>query len=171
MTDVLKLDVIRVDPDTQLGERETLEAFVEFHRATLLQKCSGLTHDQLRERAIPPSALSLIGLIRHMTDVDASWLQEFAAEPYEAVHWSPERKDRAFEDVESSDVDADIAAYLAKCDQARAAVAGVGLDDTMTDDGTTFSLRWVFTHLIEEYARHNGHADLLRERLDGATGE
>ncbi len=92
-----------------------LAAWLDLQRATLAMKCEGLTDTQLRDRAVPPSKLSLLGLVRHMAEVERNWFGPLLA-------------------------------------------------------GTRFSLRWVMVHMIEEYARHNGHADLLRERIDGSTG-
>jgi uncharacterized damage-inducible protein DinB len=165
-------DVERVDPDTRLGEREMLAAWVDYHRATLLRKCAGLSDEQLKERSCPPSSMSLLGLVRHMTEVENGW---FAAsltdEGYRPLYSSREERDGDWDNLDSAPTDDVFAAYLAECDKSRRVATGVGLDHTFEDRGKTFSVRWVYTHMIEEYARHNGHADLLRERIDGAVGE
>jgi uncharacterized damage-inducible protein DinB len=153
-------------------ERTMLAAFLDFHRGTLMRKCAGLTDEQLRVRAVPPSTLSLLGLVRHMVDVENGWFSDSAGRMKPPRYWSDTNRDGEFDDVDTADVAADFAAYYAECDESRAAAAGRSLDETYTDEeGRTFSLRFVYIHMIEEYARHNGHADLLRQRIDGATGQ
>jgi uncharacterized damage-inducible protein DinB len=151
-------------------ERPMLQAFLDWHRATLLYKCAGLTGAQLAERTVPPSGLSLLGLVRHMTKVERTWFRRrFAGEPVE----SPFGEDNAA-DFERADPDraaADYARLTEEFKHVDAAVAHASLDDTFSHDGEITSLRLLYLHLIEEYARHNGHADLLREQIDGATGE
>jgi Protein of unknown function (DUF664) len=156
------------------GERAALEGWLEFHRNTLLGKCQGLTGEQLAQRAVPPSSLSLLGLVRHMTDVERAWFRIRAAgEPGLGQRYATdESPDADFDFAEPAGAEADLAAYLEECGLARAAMAGRSLDDTFFHQryGHTLDLRWVYLHMIEEYARHNGHADLLRERIDGVTG-
>jgi uncharacterized damage-inducible protein DinB len=168
----------REDKPKTAPERETLEAFLEFHRTTLLRKCSGLTDDQLRERAVPPSNLSLLGLVRHMAEVERAWFRRtMGGEHAPQIYCSEADPDADFDRVDTASVDEAFATYAAEVEAARDAIAERRLDATgrrQHDDerGTVdFSLRWVFLHMIEEYARHNGHADLLRERIDGSTGE
>ena len=147
-----------------------LQAFLDWHRATLLHKCAGLTGAQLAERAVPPSELSLLGLIRHMTKVERTWFrQRFAGEPVDHPFGGDQTAD--FERVDPARAAADYARLTEEFRHADAAVAHASLDDTFTHRGELMSLRWIYLHMIEEYARHNGHADLLRERTDGATGE
>jgi molybdopterin converting factor small subunit/uncharacterized damage-inducible protein DinB len=156
----------------QGDERTMLTALLDWHRATLAAKCSGLTAEQLRERAIPPSTMSLHGLVRHLAGVERWWFREQFAEPGLAPLYSyDDDEDEDFNDL-SGDFAADLAVWAAECEAARAIVARSSLDDTGTrrSTGEPVSLRWILLHLIAEYARHNGHADLLRERLDGATG-
>jgi uncharacterized damage-inducible protein DinB len=144
-----------------------LEAWLDFQRATLLVKCAGLTDDQLRLRACPPSTLSLLGLVRHMNEVEQAWFGRFVGDDAKVY----DRPDADFEDVDGADVAADLAAYRAQVARSQERVAGHGLDETFTGfRGRPVSLRWLVIHLIQEYARHNGHADLIRERIDGATG-
>ena len=155
------------------GERQMLEAWLDFHRQTLLLKCSGLTASQLRERAAPPSKLSLIGLVRHMTEVERGWFRlRIGGEDVSFQYSSESDPDGEFDHVDSADVEHDLAAYLREIDLAREAVAGRGLDETFYHSyrDAEVTVRWVYMHMVEEYARHNGHADLLRERIDGATG-
>jgi hypothetical protein len=159
-------------PTTPVDERSSMESWLEFHRTTLLMKCAGLEPEQLALRSCPPSSLSLLGLVRHMTEVEP-WFHDFDGEPPGEWYSTEDDPDGAFDSVDPSRADADLAAYHASVDRARRAVEGRGLDDVSPelDEGEAVSLRWIYQHMIEEYARHNGHADLLRERIDGATGD
>jgi hypothetical protein len=162
----------RTDPVQVAGERDALDAWVDYHRATLLMKCAGLQPEQLATRACPPSSLSLLGLVRHLTEVE-SWFHDFDGEAEGDWYSTDEDPDACFNSVDSSRADEDLTAYERSVARARAAVAGRTLEDIspVLDDGRPVSLRWIYLHMIEEYARHNGHADLLRERIDGATGD
>ena len=150
-------------------ERNSLESWLEYHRATLLIKCAGLTPEQLATRSCPPSLLSLLGLVRHMAEVE-TWFHAFDGQPEGVFYYSEDRPDADFEDVDPRRADQDLAIYQASVERSRAAVADRSLDDLMPGPGQPTSLRWVYQHMIEEYARHNGHADLIRERIDGVTG-
>jgi uncharacterized damage-inducible protein DinB len=150
-----------------------LEGWLDWHRQTLLAKAAGLTAEQLKIAAVEPSSLTLLGLVRHMAEVERSWFRRRAAGdsdiPY--LYCSDDDPDGDFDNVAGADAEADYAAYLAEIDQARAAVAGLPLEhEFRSRHHTTMTLRWAYLHMIEEYARHNGHADLIRERIDGATG-
>jgi hypothetical protein len=162
----------RTDPPQVSEDRDSLDAWVDYHRATLLMKCAGLAPEQLVERSCPPSTLSLLGLVRHLTEVE-SWFHDFDGKPTGDWYSTDEDPDACFNTVDPSRADADLAAYNASVARARAAVKGRDLGEISPepDDGRPVSLRWIYLHMIEEYARHNGHADLLRERIDGATGE
>jgi uncharacterized damage-inducible protein DinB len=154
-------------------ERPMLESWLEFHRGTLLVKCAGLTAEQLRLRAATPSSLSLLGLVRHMTEVERGWFRRrIGGEQVGPLYYSDADPDADFNDVEGADAQQDFAVYLQETELARQAVAGRDLDETFFHPRrkVRMSVRWVYLHMIEEYARHNGHADLLRERIDGATG-
>ena len=154
-------------------ERTTLDGWLDFHRQTLLLKCAGLTAEQLKLRAVEPSTLTLLGLVRHMAEVERWWFRRMVgSQDLGFLYVTDESEDADFDDVESADAEADFATFAAEVEQAKAAVAGCSLDDTFVSPTrkTEISARWVFTHMIEEYARHNGHADLLRERIDGTTG-
>jgi hypothetical protein len=163
----------RVIPPLQADERATLTGFLDAQRATLALKCDGLTDKQLRERAVPPSALSLLGLVRHMAEVERNWFRPLLAGEEMAGLYAPGLNiEVAFRDVDQAGTGEAFRIWRAECDHARALVAAApSLDVTGERGGYTFTLRWVITHMIEEYARHNGHADLLRERIDGRTGE
>jgi uncharacterized damage-inducible protein DinB len=151
-------------------ERPLLQAFLDWHRATLLYKCAGLTGEQLAERVVPPSGLSLLGLVRHMTKVERTWFrQRFAGEPVDSPFGADKSAD--FERTDPARAAADYARLTEEFKLADAAVANASLDDEFTHNGEVMSLRLIYLHMIEEYARHVGHADLLRERIDGATGE
>ncbi|MGO9143666.1 MAG: DinB family protein, partial [Streptosporangiaceae bacterium] len=167
-------DVKRAEPPTVAGERESLETWLEYHRATLLLKCQGLTAEQLARRAVPPSSLSLLGLVRHMAEVERAWFRRrFAGQPELGyVHCSDEFPDGDFDFAEPGGAGADLASYVAECALAREAAAGRSLEETFAGRrGESIDLRWVYQHMIEEYARHNGHADFLREQIDGVTGD
>jgi uncharacterized damage-inducible protein DinB len=151
-------------------ERPLLQAFLDWYRATLLYKCAGLTGEQLAERTVPPSDLSLLGLVRHMTKVERAWFrQRFAGEPVGDLFGDDE--DAEFERTDPARAAADYARLTEEFKLADAAVANASLDEEFTYDGQVISLRLIYLHIIEEYARHLGHADLLRERIDGATGQ
>lgn len=151
-------------------ERPMLQAFLDWQRATLLYKCAGLTGEQLARRAIPPSELSLLGLLRHMTKVERVWFRmRFAGEQVDFPFGSNFQAE--FEGADPARAAADYARLTEEIKHADAAAANASLDDTFTSNGEVMSLRMIYLHMIEEYARHLGHADLLREQIDGATGE
>jgi hypothetical protein len=169
-------EVYRDDPPLVAGERQALDAWLDYHRDTLLLKCAGLTAEQLAQRAVPPSRLSLLGLVRHLTDVERWWFRMHAAgEDVSHIYFTVDNMDADFEDLDSRDAPAVLAAYREEVERARAAVAGKSLDDVVPSRGhhpeRARDIRWIYVHMIEEYARHNGHADLIRERIDGQTGE
>jgi hypothetical protein len=167
--------VERADAGLIADERTALEQWLEFHRATLLTKCAGLTADQLKRRAVPPSRLSLLGLVRHMTEVERWWFRMHAAGEDIGFPYDPDGVGLDFEEVDGADAAADLAVFERECQAARAAVAGHPLDETVPSRGDhperRRDIRWIYVHMIEEYARHNGHADLLREAIDGVTGD
>jgi uncharacterized damage-inducible protein DinB len=167
-------DVQRMDEPSTGDERALLEAWLDYHRQTLLSKCAGLSVEQLRTRSVEPSNLSLLGLVRHMADVELAWFRErFGAEVLPELFCTEAHPDADFDDVDTADAAADFASFAEQIAGAKAAASGRSLDDTFfhTRRGVTLTLRWVYLHMIEEYARHNGHADLLRERLDGTVGD
>jgi uncharacterized damage-inducible protein DinB len=164
----------RSEPAYRLGERAMLDGWLDYHRATLASKCAGLTDSQLRERSVPPSTLSLLGLVRHMAEVERGWFRRtLAGEDAGPIYYSdPDDPDGDFDNVDTADVDEAFATWGAECDHARE-LANAAADLEVAGDrrGETVTLRWILTHMIEEYARHNGHADLLRQRIDGAVGD
>ena len=167
------MTVERIDPPLVAQEREMLGAWLDYHRATLAVKCEGLTDDQLRARAVPPSSLSLLGLVRHMGEVERSWFRRvLSGEQAPPRYYSDENPDGDFDDVADAGVAEAFGYWRDECAYARERVAAApSLDVTGTGrQGEGYSLRWIMVHMIEEYARHNGHADLLRERIDGTVG-
>ena len=164
-------DIDRTWPRRVAGEREALESWLEYHRRTLLSKCAGLTADQLRERACPPSKLTLHGLVRHMAEVERNWFRRQIPNVDLPSIYGDDESD--WDGVDSAEFTADVAILTEEIEAGRTVVAGSGLDDRFTHrrHGHEFDVRWVYVHMIEEYARHNGHADFLRERIDGATGD
>jgi uncharacterized damage-inducible protein DinB len=164
----------RAEPGPAAPERAALEGWLDYHRKTLLAKCAGLTAGQLASASVPPSNLTLIGLVRHMAEVERSWFRtRFAGEKTGAIWDTDEQPDADFENADPATAEQDYAAFVREVGLARAAVADRDLDDTYHNDfrDAPMDLRWIFLHMIEEYARHNGHADLIRERIDGATGD
>jgi uncharacterized damage-inducible protein DinB len=164
----------RADPPWTAAERIALQGWLDYHRATLLTKCTGLDGEQLATRAVEPSSLSLLGLVRHMTDVERWWFRRIAGDADLApVFWSDEVEGVEFDEADGANAAADLAAYVAECESADEAVRELSLDAEVRHDRlrNAIDLRWIYLHMIEEYARHNGHADLLRERIDGVTGE
>jgi len=165
-------DVERPEGPLTGPERPMLQAFLDWQRATLLYKCAGLTGEELARRAVPPSDLSLLGLVRHMTKVERIWFRRrFAGEPVDNPFGGD--PDADFERIDPARAAADYARLTEEIKLTDAAVANASLDDTFTHErtGEVMSLRMIYLHMIEEYARHLGHADLLREQIDGATGE
>ncbi|MCI4064734.1 DinB family protein [Micromonospora sp. R77] len=158
-------------------ERTMLEGWLDYHRQTLLLKCAGLTAEQLRTPSVEPSGLTLLGLVLHLTDVERSWFRRcFAGADLPDLYDFDSDNEADFHAAADADPQTAFATFATEVEAARAVTVGRSLDETFTmsrSDGATrtFNLRWVYVHMIEEYARHNGHADLIRERIDGATGD
>lgn len=170
------MTIERTEPSVTADERTMLEGWLDFHRRTLALKCAGLDDAQLRTASVPPSELSLLGLVRHMADVERSWFRRvLAAEDAGPIHYSDEDRDGEFHLDESDTWEEAHATWQAEIAAARGNAARFALDDTgdgrHRGTGEAVSLRWIYIHMIEEYARHNGHADLIRERIDGVTGD
>lgn len=167
----------RRDPDPAADERTNLLQFLDFQRATLLGKAEGLDADGLNRR-LPPSTLTLAGLLKHLALVEDDWIQvRFLGlpelEPWASASWDEDR-DWEFHTAVNDDPDELRDLYRAACDRSRRGVADVDLDAMSVGvdrQGRQWKLRWILTHLLEETSRHNGHADLLREAVDGAVGE
>jgi uncharacterized damage-inducible protein DinB len=167
-------DPRRIEPAMEgLAEREMLEGWLEFHRATMLLKAEGVDDHGRKARPVGTSKLSLHGLVRHMAEVERSWfrrvLQHEPDAPY--IWYDPNLEDSEMVPLDHANWEADLAVWLEECQRSREAAAAHSLDDLgLTRGGSPCSLRWIYVHMIEEYARHNGHADLIRELLDGSVG-
>ena len=164
----------RVGPPLRGDERETLRAFLDYHRATLAMKCEGLSDEQLRERSSPPSTLSLLGLVRHLAEVERTWFRRVMNAEQVGMVWSEEENDfqRAYDATGSTRAEA-FDAWAAEVEVSRRVEREApSLDVTAHQArwGEDVSLRLVMVHMIQEYARHNGHADFLREAVDGTVG-
>ncbi|MER7752018.1 DinB family protein [Kitasatospora sp. NPDC097643] len=155
------------------GEREMLRGFLDFHRATLAMKCAGLTDEQLKERSSPPSTLSLLGLVRHMAEVERVWFRRVINGEDLPLVWSAGGDFQEAYEAEGSSRAEAFAAWEAEVEHARRIEREAeSLDVTGYQPRweAEVSLRLVMLHLVHEYARHNGHADFLREAIDGTVG-
>jgi hypothetical protein len=159
------------------GEMDSLLAFLDFHRATLLWKVDGLAKEQL-SRPLTPSGTNLLGLVKHLGYVERYWFAIFFAGLDLELPYSDQDPDADWRVGEGETAEQVVAFYQAEVARSREVVAGATPDDRgrssiVRRDGpaSNFSLRWIILHMIEETARHNGHADILRELTDGATGE
>ncbi|RKN43839.1 DinB family protein [Streptomyces hoynatensis] len=160
-------------------ERTTLTCFLDFQRNALVRTCAGLTDEQLRLRAAPPSGLSLLGLVRHLAGVERWYFQAVMAGTWPGgLYTRTDDPDEDFNDIENATGAAAFATWRAEVAASRAITAerpldAIGAVPEWADEraGRRYSLRWVLTHMIDEYARHNGHADLIREAIDGQVGE
>lgn len=166
-------DFARQDPPTNAPEKETLETFLDYHRATLLQKVAGLDDADLR-RSFVPSGTNLLSLVKHLAYVERWWFQHIFAGEDTDFPWTDEDPDAEFR-VEPHETTADVIAfYQQEARLSRDIVQRGALGDVAKRTGRPgekLTLRWIIVHMIEETARHNGHADILRELTDGATGE
>lgn len=159
-----------VDGPMDGPERPILQGMLAHQRTTLLNVCAGLTAEQLAQRPVTSSALSLLGLVRHMAKVERVWLRKrVAREDVEHLHNFEARDDTDFEVLDPADAPDAVESLRDEWALADRAVADIDLDHTIDVHGG-MSLRMVYVHLVQEYARHNGHADLLREAIDGTTG-
>ena len=163
----------RIEPPMVADERTMLETWLEFHRETLAHKCANLTAEQLRTASVPPSDLTLLGLVRHMAEVERSWFRNVLADEQAApLYYTEEDRDGDFHHPDDADPDAAFAVWRAELDHVRKLASSRSLDDAPhSRRGKKVSLRWIYVHMIEEYARHNGHADLIRQCIDGETGD
>ena len=166
-------DERRTEPGFLLGDREMLEGWLEYHRTTLQLKCEGLDDAARKRRPVETSLLSLHGLVRHMAEVERNWFRRVLLRDAELkpIWYDPAIEDSELVPLDDADWEADLATWQAECDACREAAAAHELDDTGIRRGEPCSLRWIYTHMIEEYARHNGHADIIRELVDGSVGD
>ena len=176
------VSIKRMDPPVSGSEAATLQGFLDYHRDTLRMKTEGLSREQLNA-TLPPSTMTLAGMLKHLALVEDSWFSVFfgghgRAEIWLGGDWKADPDWEWHSAVEDTPdqlralFDESVAASNKSIEKA---LSDAGLDtlsvkhDRRTDEA--FSLRWIVLHMIEEYARHNGHADLLRESIDGVTGE
>jgi hypothetical protein len=151
-----------------------LPPWLDYQRATLLWKCQLLDGAALARRSVPPSPISLLGIVRHMTLVEWWWFERVftGSDTPRPIPGEPEADDD-WNDLEPARAMEDIERFQRQCDVSREIVAGAESMDQLAANARDddISLRWIMVHMIEEYARHNGHADLMRELIDGAVGE
>ena len=160
-----------VDGPLTGADRPMLEGYLAWQRRNLLNICAGLSGEQLAGRPLASSDLSLLGLIRHLAKVERTWFRQRAAgQPIEAMYDPSLGKDADFDHIDPAQAESDIERLEQEWRHADEAVAGMSFDDTFDVGGEVFSLRMTYVHMIGEYARHNGHADLLRQSIDGVTG-
>ncbi len=159
-------------PPLNADERTTLESWLDFHRVTLAMKCEGLDDEQAAATPVPPSGLTLTGLVQHLAEVERNWFRRVLAGEEAPPIYGPKADgpDGGFELAAGATLRGALATWRAEVTRAREHCAGRALADTGRFLEQDVSLRWIYVHMIEEYARHNGHADLLRERIDGTTG-
>lgn len=174
-TVVAEYDDTRSDGPMTGDERAVLDHWVDLYRNTVLLKIAGLDAEQLARRSVPPSSLSLLGVVRHLTEVEAYWLREVLLDDEDVPDYycSPASPDGDFDDASAETAVAAVAAYRDELVTTRSnAAAWRDLDTPVRGlrRGMPVNLRWILTHLVEEYARHLGHMDLLREAVDGRTG-
>src|SRR4051794_9601596 len=155
-------------PPLQADERATLEGWLDFYRATLAGKCDGLSEEQLRTASVEPSPLTLLGLLQHLAEVERNWFRrvlvgEQAPPLYGPAH--PDGHDGGFDLTGAVTAAAACATWESEIEAARSRCAGRELDATSPFMGGQVTLRWIYGHMIGEYARHAGHADLIRERI------
>jgi uncharacterized damage-inducible protein DinB len=163
----------RIGPPSLGSERETLRAFLDYHRATLSMKCAGLTDAELRQQSMPPSTLSLLGLVRHMAEVERAWFCRVFEENNAPMVWSKEIDFQAAYDARESTRAEAFGAWEAEVENSRRIereVESLDLAGHQPRWDEDVSLRLVMLHVLLEYARHNGHADFLREGIDGTVG-
>ncbi|WP_329571557.1 DinB family protein [Kitasatospora sp. NBC_01266] len=163
----------RIGPPHFGTEREMLRTFLDYHRDTLAMKCAGLTDEQLRQQSMPPSTLSLLGLVRHLAEVERAWFRRVFEDRDAPMVWSDRIDFQAAYDASSSTRAEAFGAWEAEVANSRRIereAESLDLAGHQPRWAQEVSLRMVMTHVLLEYGRHNGHADLLREGIDGTVG-
>ncbi len=163
----------RIGPPLMAGEREMLRAFLDYHRATLAMKCDGLSDADLRRQSMPPSTLSLLGLVRHMAEVERTWFRRVINSEDIGLVWSEQGDYQVAYDARAASRSEAFACWQAEVEQSRRIEADAPSLDVLGHQARwdqDVSLRLVMIHVLLEYARHNGHADFLREAIDGIVG-
>ncbi|MEU4117531.1 DinB family protein [Kitasatospora sp. NPDC028055] len=166
------ISIERTDPPYIAAERESLASWLDWHRATLLTKLNGLSEEQARFSPVP-SGTSLLGLVKHLTECEHYWIARCVAEVDEPALFITEADPEADTKVTPDDtIEQIVAGYLKACARSREIIAALAdLEETHTLRHGKTDVRWVLMHMVEETARHNGHADIIRELIDGVTGE
>ena len=163
--------VPRVRPPEDASERDSLIAMLDFLRATVVNKVAGLNDEQASSAPVPPSTLTPAGLVKHLTGTERFWFSIDFAGLDVPWPWTDEDMHGNFA-IEPGDTLADIVAvYLDECETSRRAIADSALEDRARGPQLSFTLRYALLHMVEETARHCGHLDLLRERIDGQVGQ
>jgi len=158
------------DPDQLAPERDLLLDWLAFHRTALARNCAELTPSQLIERSAPPSDLSLLGLVRHLTEMEHWYLEGTLTDGGVGPLYCPnDDPDGDILGLDESMVEPSMARWREQSTASDALLGSVALDDLSRSGRST--VRWCVLKVLQEYARHNGHADLIRERIDGAIGE
>jgi uncharacterized damage-inducible protein DinB len=167
----------RVDPPRQVGEQQTLESFLDYYRDTILWKVSGMSNEELR-KAIVPSGWSCLGMVKHLAYVERNWFRvRFAGERDLPVPWTDEDPDADFRIEPEETTDQILQFYRNEFERSRSIAASASLDDLAAEwpadrpPEKRPNLRWIYVHMIEETARHAGHLDVVRELIDGTTGD
>jgi uncharacterized damage-inducible protein DinB len=155
------------------GEADVIWSMVDFYRSTLLTKCQGLAEDQLKCHSVRPSSLTLLGLLQHMTAVERYWFEECAeGRAVEPIYSSDTFRNGDFEALDTFPVKEVAERYHAACASSRGIAAAHSFEEVVESEayGHPLSIRFIAVHMVDEYARHCGHADLLREAVDGVVG-
>ena len=163
----------RTGPPSFGSEREMLRTFLDYQRATLAMKCDGLGDDELRQQSMPPSTLSLLGLVRHMAELERAWFRRVFQDSDAPMVWSDTIDFQAAYDASASSRAEAFAAWDAEVENSRRierAADSLDLAGYQPRWEEEVSLRMVMVHVLLEYGRHNGHADFLREGIDGTVG-
>ena len=163
----------RAVPPLIADERATLAGWLDFYRDTVAGKCAGLDEDGWRTASVPPSPLTLLGLVQHLAEVERNWFRRvLLGEDVGPIHDCPSSTpghDGGF-DLGGTTGEQALRMWQDEITRAVEACAGRKLDDCSAFGAGEVTLRWIYVHMIGEYARHAGHADLIRERVDGVTG-
>jgi uncharacterized damage-inducible protein DinB len=166
-------DLARPIPPLNADERTTLEGWLEFHRSTLAMKCDGVDDTQAAVASVPPSQITLLGLVQHLSEVERNWFRRVLTgervPPIYDQQSDESGPDGGFEVAAGATLDDALRVWREEVTRSRENCARHELADTGRLMEQPVSLRWIYVHMIEEYARHNGHADLVRERIDGVT--